>query len=108
MYLSLSHDAPVPCCTTCLLVGPDINLLAWPSEFEVSFVMLNREDEAEIMVTPWGELDQNLIPHLKDRLVTSHFKLSGRLGETGWEQILTRLCITHCIFVTILCILFLI
>ena len=61
------------------------------------------EDDAEIIAT-WEELDRNLkwmveiASHLKDRLVTSHFKLEGGLGGTGWEQTLIRLCITHCLY----------
>ena len=77
------------------------------AEFEVSFVRgwstQAAEDDAEIIAT-WEELDRNLkwmveiASHLKDRLVTSHFKLEGGLGGTGWEQTLIRLCITHCLY----------
>ena len=85
------------------------------AEFEVSFVMLNREDEDGFkrpmgLEYPscrgwrWNHSDMGRIgpveiaSHLKDRLVTSHFKLEGGLGGTGWEQTLIRLCITHCLY----------
>ena len=117
--LSWSHDAPVSCCTACTrLVGPDMKISApslrsalwcWIAKMRTDLSVpwgwstQAAEDDAEIIAT-WEELDRNLkwmveiASHLKDRLVTSHFKLEGGLGGTGWEQTLIRLCITHCLY----------